>query len=121
MGEGLCSGRPDRRNHDGPHWESPQTNERRRPPGGRGEGCVSLRAKLPPAWPQGEIWWRWTQGDSQEAGSLKGSMATGLGGLGWAWSRVRVSDRAKLRTQLVTRILFNIFGLVEGETPGSWA
>lgn len=55
---------------------------------------------------------------SQEAGSLKGSMATGLGGLGWAWSRVRVSDRAKLRTELVTRILFNIFGLVEGETPG---
>ena len=45
-------------------------------------------------------------------------MAPGVGDLGWAWSRVKVCDRVKLRDKFVTRILFSIFRLVEGRSQG---
>ena len=45
-------------------------------------------------------------------------MAPGVGDLSWAWSRVKVCDRVKLRDEFVTRILFSIFRLVEGRSQG---
>lgn len=45
-------------------------------------------------------------------------MAFGVGDLGWAWSRVKVCDRVKLRHEFVTRILLSILRLVEGTPQG---
>lgn len=50
----------------------------------------------------------------EEADSLECCMATGVGGLGWAWCPVRVNERARLQDQLVTSILFSTLEVGEG-------